>query len=260
MMDTTILPKNPEIVFISDLHLHPEDADIEARFNTFIAWATKATKTVYILGDFLHAWPGDDALCPWSCNIALKIASLKEAGIDVFYMHGNRDFLVGNTFAKLAKWTHLSEPAVIQCGKDKVLLVHGDRYCTKDVMHQWFRFLTRNALFCAIFKQLPLRLRSKMVYAVRNHSQNKPVVSWENLDVVTGAWVTHLQKLGVQVLVHGHTHKPGLETIVEKGQNLRRYVLSDWDDSPALLCYDKSQGFYYVHLDAVMGELECLKI
>lgn len=258
MMDTTTTLKNPEIVFISDLHLHPEDANIEARFNAFISWAKKSTKSVYILGDFLHAWPGDDAFCPWSRNIAAHIASLKDAGIEVFYMHGNRDFLIGNNFAKSAQWTQLSEPHIIQCGEEKVVLMHGDRYCTKDRRHQWFRALTRTPVFCAIFKHLPLKLRSKLVYAVRNHSQNKPIVSWDALDVVTEAWVTHLQKLGVHTVIHGHTHKPGLEAVNDRGQSLKRYVLSDWDDSPRLLCYHISQGFYYAHFDDDLGEIKCL--
>ena len=103
-----------EAVFISDLHLHPEEPKITARFNDFIDWAALNTQTVYILGDFFHAWAGDDGLKPWSKTIAERLLWLSKQGVSLYFMHGNRDFLVGKHFATAAGMTILREPTVIQ--------------------------------------------------------------------------------------------------------------------------------------------------
>lgn len=236
-----------EVVFISDLHLHPEDQAIQERFNQFLEWARGSVKNIYILGDFFHAWAGDDTIDEWSRGIAHQLFSLKKQGINVFYMHGNRDFLLGKSFAKLAGWTILPEPTVIQLGQEKILLVHGDRYCTKDRAHQRFRLLTRNKLFSTLFLSLPLKYRKRLVNQVRYHSQMNQNKSMEEMDVVSDAVIKHMLYSQVTQLIHGHTHKPGVISYQHKGQKLTRYVLSDWDDKPLLLCYDNTKGLYFAH-------------
>lgn len=239
-----------ETVFISDLHLHPEDDAIKGRFDAFIAWAAQHVQKLYILGDFLHAWPGDDAIDAWSSSIALQIKSLIEAGLEVFYMHGNRDFLLGRDFSSLAGWELLSEPSVINCGNTPILLAHGDGYCIYDKSHQYFRRLTRTPLFCAIFTHIPLSLRQRLVGAVRNRRYKK---SPEQMDVVQEAFISDMQAHQVQHLVHGHTHKQGLHEYDINGKIFKRFVLSDWDDNPVILCYDGSSGFYFDQFVAFRG-------
>jgi UDP-2,3-diacylglucosamine hydrolase len=237
-----------EAVFISDLHLHPEDHGIQERFNQFLEWAKASVKNIYILGDFFHVWAGDDSINEWSACIAQQLLVLKKKGINLFYMHGNRDFLLGNAFAERAGWQVLSEPSVIQLGENKILLVHGDRYCTKDRAHQWFRLLTRNKLFSILFLSLPLKYRERLVSQVRYRSQmnqNKPM---EEMDVVPESVIQHMLKYKVSHLVHGHTHKPGISTYQENLQQLNRYVLSDWDDSPQLLCYDNTNTLFFIQM------------
>lgn len=235
-----------DAVFISDLHLHPEDQKIRSRFDTFIEWARVSVKTVYILGDFFHAWAGDDSVDEWSLGIARQLHSLVNAGISIYYMHGNRDFLLGKVFARHAGWTILSEPTVVSFGKENVLLVHGDRYCTKDKAHQRFRLLTRNVLFKALFLSLPLNYREQLVSKVRTLSQSNQTKSIDEMDVVVDAIIKHMIHYNVSTLIHGHTHKPGLTLYPDTVENLKRYVLSDWDDNPNLLCYDNTKGFYFI--------------
>lgn len=234
-----------DVVFISDLHLHPNEPAIVARFDKFITWAHSQVKTLYILGDFFHAWAGDDSIDDWSKGIASQLQSLKEAGISVFYMHGNRDFLLGAKFAALAGWTVLSEPSLITLGQQQILLAHGDRYCTKDLSHQRFRKLTRNKMFPKIFLMLPLILRKRLVNTVRSISSSNTKPN-EAMDVVPAAVKDELHFYKVAILIHGHTHKPGLEIYEDQEPNLQRFVLSDWDDSPQILCYDNTKGFYFV--------------
>ncbi|MDP3268953.1 MAG: UDP-2,3-diacylglucosamine diphosphatase [Legionella sp.] len=237
-----------DVVFISDLHLHPEDKEIQNRFNAFIEWAKVSTKEVYILGDFFHAWAGDDSLDQWSSEVAQQIRDLVDLGINVYYMHGNRDFLLGSGFANRAGWKILKEPKIIQLGSEPVLLVHGDGYCTNDISHQRFRRLTRNKLFITLFLALPLGYRQKLVNNVRSRSMNDKTKSTEEMNVVDSAVLKDMNRKKVTTLIHGHTHLPGLTKYTHKNQELRRYVLSDWDDTPQLLCYDNTKGLYFTHI------------
>ncbi|KTD54442.1 UDP-2,3-diacylglucosamine hydrolase [Legionella sainthelensi] len=237
-----------DVVFISDLHLHPEDHKIQERFNQFIEWAKVSVKNIYILGDFFHAWAGDDSIDEWSRGIALQLHALKNQGINIFYMHGNRDFLLGRDFAQLAGWTILSEPTIIKLGQEKILLVHGDRYCTKDFAHQRFRRLTRNKLFPYFFLKLPLKLRQRLVSQVRYRSQMNLNKSVEEMDVVSEVIIQHMVYYKITQLIHGHTHKPGITIYENNLEKLRRYVLSDWDDKPQLLCYDNTKGLCFAHI------------
>ena len=237
-----------DVVFISDLHLHPDDKNILARFDAFVAWARTSVKTIYILGDFFHAWAGDDSINDWSMGIAKQLHSLTEEGISLFYMHGNRDFLLGDVFAAYAGWNILPEPTMVQLGTEKVMLVHGDRYCTKDKAHQRFRYLTRNKLFTTLFLSLPLSYRERLVNKVRTLSQSNQNKSMEEMDVVPAAVTKHMSQYKVTTLIHGHTHKPGLTNFTNNLQEFKRYVLSDWDDSPKFLCYDNTIGVYFKHI------------
>lgn len=237
-----------DAVFISDLHLHPNLPNITERFNRFIQWASENTKAVYILGDFFHVWPGDDALDDWSQSIAKQLAGLAAIGVKTYLMHGNRDFLLGTRFLKLAQLTLLKEPTVITLDDRRVLLVHGDRYCTKDIPHQRLRRFTRNAIFTTLFLRLPYKFRNKLVNQIRQHSQSNRSKPASYMDVVPSTMLKHMQKMLVTVVVHGHTHKPGLTQHEHQGRTYLQFVLSDWDDNPLMLCYDNPNGFYFNRL------------
>lgn len=239
-----------DAVFISDLHLHPQDLAIQARFEYFIQWALQHVRRVYILGDFFHVWAGDDALDDWSRGIAEKLALLHAKGIDVYLMVGNRDFLIGKAFAQLASVTLLQEPTVIELGDHKVLLVHGDAYCTADKSHQFLRRLTRNVLFPALFLRLPLTCRQKIVSFVRKKSQLRRPKPRAQMNIVVASMLEHLQVMQVQHVIHGHIHQPGVTTHTLQGKKYQQYVLSDWDDKPIPMCYHKTKGFYFEHIFA----------
>lgn len=239
--------KQFEAVFISDLHLHPTEDQITKRFNAFIEWAALNTKAVYILGDFFHAWAGDDEQDSWSNAIAKRLKWLSDQQVDIFYMHGNRDFLLGERFAKSAGLTILSEPTLISLGNSRVLLVHGDRYCTNDKSHQRFRKITRTHWFKRFFLLLPLKIRLKLVNKLRQHSQSNIKKTTAEMDVVLKPMIEHMDIYSVTELIHGHTHKPGLRNHVYNKKIYSQYVLSDWDDSPSILCYCGANGFEFGH-------------
>lgn len=237
-----------EAVFISDLHLNPAEKQITHRFEAFIHWAATEVKTVYILGDFFHAWPGDDGLDVWSQHIALRLAWLAAQGVQIYFMCGNRDFLIGAQFLKLASMTLLTEPALITLGGNKLLLMHGDSYCTKDKNHQWFRRLTRNKIFSTLFLCVPYQLRFQLVNNIRKKSQMNNHKSDADMEIVIPVMLRHMHQMGVTIIVHGHIHKPGLSQHRHQGLTYQQYVLSDWDDNPLLMCYDVPNGFYFKRL------------
>lgn len=238
-----------EAVFISDLHLHPDEAFITERFNQFVQWAAINTRSVYILGDFFHVWPGDDALDSWSGLIADKLAWLAAQGVVLYFMPGNRDFLLGDCFAKRAGINQLNEPATITLGGERILLVHGDCYCTLDKGHQWLRRITRNRIFPMLFLRLSLAFRKKLVNAVRQTSQANRSKPLSKMDVVSTVMLNHMKQWNAKIVVHGHTHKPGLTTYNCDVGTFRQYILSDWDDNPLMLCYNRPLGFYFEPLD-----------
>lgn len=234
-----------DAVFISDLHLSPSEPAIKERFDNFIRWAESKVKCIYILGDFFHAWPGDDSLDDWSLGIASQLKSLVDKGINVFFMAGNRDFLLGKKFAQLSGWKVLQEPTSVRFDNDKVLLVHGDSYCTKDIAHQRFRKLTRNRLFSFLFLALPLNFRLNIVDKIRQKSSSNRYLNSEQMDVVQEAVIKHIYKYNVNIVIHGHTHKAGEYPLSNQDRNFRRFVLSDWDDKPKILCYHNTRGLHF---------------
>ena len=235
-----------EAVFISDLHLNPAQPEITERFVAFVQWAAKNTRTLYILGDFFHVWAGDDSLNVWSRSIASLLSGLVAEGVCVFYMHGNRDFLLGERFMSLASIQYLPDPSIIDLNGERILLTHGDRYCTHDRGHQWLRYFTRNRLFSTLFLWLPIRTRTALVSTVRHYSEsNARKPSWA-MDIVPDVMLADMIKMNTNVVVHGHIHRPGLTTYTRQEDTYHQYVLSDWDDKPKLLCYNQACGFSFV--------------
>lgn len=234
-----------DAVFISDLHLSPGKPEITERFTRFVHWAAENVHTVYILGDFFHVWAGDDSLNPWSESIALLLSHLASKGVQVNYMHGNRDFLLGKRFAERSLIQILPDPSVIYLNGKRVLLTHGDGYCTNDRAHQWLIRFTRNQWFSTLFLCIPLSIRKKFVSKVRAFSQTNTRKSDLTMAIVTETMISDLRKMNSNTVVHGHIHKPGLTTHLEQGETYLQYVLSDWDDRPQILCYYKSCGFAF---------------
>ncbi|MCW8450765.1 UDP-2,3-diacylglucosamine diphosphatase [Legionella quinlivanii] len=240
-----------EAVFISDLHLHPGDNDIARRFETFLNWIkNNPCRKLYILGDFFHAWAGDDGMNPWSEKIAGSLRELRSIGIHTYFMHGNRDFLIGHQFIEKASLQLLADPCIIQLDGQAILLSHGDRYCTLDKAHQRFRRLTRNKLFRFLFLSLPLSTRNRMVERVRQQSKSNRSLSYESMDVVADDCIKEMQFQKTPILVHGHTHKQGLsEYLMPDHSMLRRFVLSDWDNTPKILSFDSVKGLSFISLE-----------
>ncbi|MBK5010322.1 3-diacylglucosamine diphosphatase [Pseudomonas sp. S60] len=231
------------ILLISDLHLQEERPDITRAFLDLLDGRARHAKALYILGDFFEAWIGDDAMTPFQRQICQALRQLSDSGTAVYLMHGNRDFLIGQAFCDAAGCTLLSDPSVIELGGERVLLMHGDTLCTRDLGYMKMRRLLRNRLSLWVLTHLPLSMRQRLARKLRSESRAQTQMKATDIVDVTPEEVLRVMAAqGVLTLVHGHTHRPAIHKLVVDGQPARRIVLGDWDRRGWALQVDE-QGF-----------------
>ncbi len=214
-------------LFISDLHLTEERPEANERFIELLEEKARGAEALYILGDFFEYWIGDDDLAqPFNAVIA---ALLRNLSIPLYFMHGNRDFLIGERFCAATGATLLEDPTVHEIQGVKTLLVHGDTLCTDDHEYQAWRRTARNPSFQAQFLAKSIAERRQAILQMREKS--KEVVAGkaaEIMDVNEGAVKEAMRRHGVRRLIHGHTHRPGRHALDLDGERAERWVLPDW--------------------------------
>jgi len=220
-------PARTLALFISDLHLqesHPRTAEA---FFRFLDQHASHTEQLYLLGDIFEYWAGDDDLdTPFHARVIAALRDLADAGVAVFWMAGNRDFLVGAGFAQAAGLTLLPEPHVAVIKGQRIALVHGDAECTLDTKYMEFRAMVRQPAWQAQFLAMPLAQRKQIIAGLREGSREAHTTkSYEIMDVTPAAIEALFDATGADVLIHGHTHRPALHL----HGNKRRYVLPDWE-------------------------------
>lgn len=215
------------ILLISDLHLHEERPDITGAFLAFLQQHAKHAQALYILGDFFEVWIGDDAISPFQRSIAQALSAVAASGTQIYLMHGNRDFLIGNDFCRLADCQLLTDPSVVQLAGEAVLLMHGDSLCTSDKSYIRLRRVLRNPLILFILRNLPLRTRQRLAGDLRAKSKSSTRMKASDITDVNPEEVTRVMAhQHVRTLIHGHTHRPAVHDLGNKKQ---RIVLGDWD-------------------------------
>jgi len=233
-------------LFISDLHLDPERPEVTRLFGDFIDGEARSAEALYILGDLFEAWVGDDDPSETGAFVATKLRALSDAGVPVWFQHGNRDFLVGRDFARRAGAHLLPEHAVVPLHGEPVLLMHGDTLCTDDLPYQAFRAQTRAPAWQAQFLAQPLAARLAFAAQARAASQQRQQAmknddrsQFETItDVSPQAVHDTLARYGVTTLIHGHTHRPAIHDVEVDGRACRRIVLGDWYTQGSVLRVD----------------------
>jgi UDP-2,3-diacylglucosamine hydrolase len=217
-------------LFVSDLHLTEERPEANERFISFVEGKARDAEALYILGDFFEYWVGDDDLGdPFNAVIAGLLANLTRSGVRLYFLHGNRDFLIGERFCAATGARALPDPSVHEVEGVKTLLVHGDTLCTDDLEYQAWRRRARDPAFQAEFLAKPLAERRQAVLEMREKSRlvvqgKTPQIMDVNEDAVREAMRSH----GVRRLMHGHTHRPGRHVLEVDGERCERWVLPDW--------------------------------
>jgi UDP-2,3-diacylglucosamine hydrolase len=216
-------------LFISDLHLDASRPQITRLFLDFLQNEASQADALYILGDLFEAWIGDDASDTTGDVVADALARLHGRDVPCFYIHGNRDFLLGDAYARRARMTLLPDPIVIDIDGERTLLMHGDTLCTDDAPYQAFRQQTHDPGWQHAFLSRPIAERRTFAEQARTESQRytKSVdgaITDVNLETVS----TTLRLHAVRRLIHGHTHRPARHVDALDGAAVERIVLGDW--------------------------------
>ncbi len=223
-------------LFISDLHLHASRPATTALFLDFLEAAHDA-RALYVLGDFFEYWLGDESVELEAYRpLVAGLRRATEAGLVIYVMHGNRDFLLGDGFARATGCRLLAEPARIELYGVPVLLMHGDVLCTDDIEYQAFRKIVRETSWQRAFLAKPLVEREALARRLREYSElstarKKPQI----MDVTAQAVEAAMRAHGVRHLIHGHTHRPGEHRFMLDGEPARRVVLGDWYEQGSVL-------------------------
>jgi UDP-2,3-diacylglucosamine hydrolase len=248
---TKILSIENKTAFISDIHLDPNADSRTALFLSFIEFAHQHFDTLFILGDLFEYWVGDDDNSELAKTVlhALKMYSRKHT---LYFMRGNRDFMVGKQFAKLTGATVLSDPQPALINHHQALLMHGDLLCTLDTEYLKTRRFYTNPLIKAILNQLPLSYRQKKANSLRDRSKKH----FDNansaiLDVHQPSVDSMMEEHNATLLIHGHTHKPAIHQIsATKNQpEKERHVLGDWYQTGNMIAVCNDELTHYTFND-----------
>jgi len=228
-------------LFISDLHLCASRPAINDAFMAFLQNTASKAAALYILGDLFEYWAGDDDVeDAFHQQIIGGFKQLSDSGVQVFLMHGNRDFLIAEGFCLMAGITLIADPTIIVLYGKKALLSHGDDLCIDDAAYQQFRTQVRDKKWQAEFLSQPLAVRRKQIEAIRARSeQEKTQKSLAIMDVNTEAVNALLRAHQPDLLIHGHTHRPNRHTIELDGRLITRWVLGDWYEQGSYLACDE---------------------
>lgn len=212
-------------IFISDLHIDDSNPRILRRLNTLIEDETPNIDALYILGDLVEVWVGDDD----RSNLAKTLrATLKKAtqNCQVYLMHGNRDFLFGEGFAEEIGATLINDPTVITINGSRIVITHGDAYCTRDSAYQQMRQMLRSSQWKSEILDKSIEERRILATSLRNQSRLANQNKADNImDVTHSEVLNSLKTNDASTVIHGHTHRPGIYNL--EGNN--RFVLGDWD-------------------------------
>ena len=227
--------------FISDLHLSEERPDITALFVEFLRTEARKSDALYILGDLVEYWIGDDDQTDFHRLIQTELKAFTATGIPCYFIHGNRDFLIGQQFAENTGIVILSEPATIDLYGRRVVILHGDTLCTDDVGYQRFRKVIRNPMLLALARTLPLSWRRWLAHKLRDSSSGNQQLTAEQLqkyDAKNPAVEQLLANSGADLMIHGHTHQPDIHQHTVNGRTCQRIVLGDWYEQGSILDID----------------------
>lgn len=235
-MDAThTAPKStaqPETValFISDLHLQADMPHTAEAFFRFLREHALHAQQLYLLGDIFEYWAGDDDVTSFNQQVITAIRAVSDAGVQVHWIAGNRDFLVNTDFATACALTLLSDPFVTTIAGQKLVLTHGDTLCTDDTAYMAFRAQVRQAEWQRDFLARPLEQRKAIIAGLRQGSRDAQKEKTETImDVNQDAVNALFDATGATLMIHGHTHRPAKHVGTYDGAPTTRYVLPDWD-------------------------------
>lgn len=226
-----------DTVFISDLHLLPQRPEVIDLFIRFTKEIAASADTLYILGDFLEVWWGDDDPALEYQPVFNALADLAtNHGTEIFLMHGNRDFMIGSDLAEQCHFKIIDDPLKITIQNQECLLMHGDTLCIDDVEYQQFRQMVRNPQWQQQVLTKSLEERFQLAKSIREKSQQSTIGKGEVIiDINQGETDKIFIDNNINLIIHGHTHRPAIHNRTVNGQETTRIVLGDWHETAVYL-------------------------
>jgi len=237
--------------FISDIHLHESSELQSGLLLNFLRTYGPTADAIYILGDLFALWLGDDLHELYSLPLIATLRSLSNQRVPLYFMRGNRDFLVGSKFCEITGCVLLTDPCVINLYGSTALLTHGDLLCTADLNYQRFRRIVQNSVLKTLFLKLPVAIRKKLAFWIKSRANNKLAQKAEMYDVVPASAEQWFDKYNMQLIIHGHTHKPA----IHNNDSKTRIVLGDWNDNSAKILTCNSNGYELLDLLATPSRI-----
>jgi UDP-2,3-diacylglucosamine hydrolase len=228
-------------LFISDLHLDDARPQVTELFLRFLRDEATGATALFLLGDLFEAWVGDDDPAPVGAAVASGLRAVADAGTAVYFMRGNRDFLLGAGYARRCGMQVLNDPSIVVLDGRPTLLLHGDLLCTADVGYMAFRAQTRAPDWQERFLSQPLAARIAFAQHAREQSRShqdalRDAGRMESItDVSPSAVEGYFSRYGVDLMIHGHTHRPAVHALDVAGRACRRVVLGDWYEQGSVL-------------------------
>ncbi|MGN6312595.1 MAG: UDP-2,3-diacylglucosamine diphosphatase [Rhodanobacteraceae bacterium] len=222
-------------LFVSDLHLDDSRPHIVELFERFLANEARHADALYILGDLFEAWIGDDDDAPLPVRVASALKALNDSGVPIYFIAGNRDFLLGEEYARRAGMAILDDGTIVDLYGTPTLLLHGDTLCTDDAAYLAFRKQVRDPAWQRRFLSRPLAARRAFAQEARDASrEHVSQTAMAIMDVNQGAVETALRDAHVTRMIHGHTHRPAIHDFELDGL-AQRIVLGDWYEQGSVL-------------------------
>lgn len=226
-------------LFIADLHLDASRPRATDAFARFLAGLPGTCRQLFILGDLFESWIGDDDDAPLPAQIAALLRARADAGLAIAFMAGNRDFALGPDYAARAGFGLLTDPAPINLSGRPALLMHGDTLCTDDTAYQAFRAQVRDPAWLANMLAQPLAARRAFAVQARAGSREHTAATAETImDVNADAVAEAFRHHDVDLIIHGHTHRPAVHEQIVDGRRCTRIVLGDWYEQGTVLVAD----------------------
>ncbi len=223
-------------LFISDIHLSEARPDLTQAFIQFLHTDAMNADSLYILGDLFDFWIGDDDPSEFSHTIQQAIRKVSDHGVACFFIHGNRDFLIGTKFKQTTGMTVLDEISCINLYGSKVVILHGDILCLEDERYLSFRAKVHQPWLQWCFNLLPFFVRqhivSKIQVGTRSDKSTKP---YDIMDVNQQEVVRVMDENNVKMMIHGHTHRPNIHEFCQSNNQYTRIVLGDWGNELSYL-------------------------
>ena len=222
-------------LFISDLHLDKDRPQVINHFINLLNNLDSNVSSLYILGDFVEFWVGDDDPAEGLTDVfdSIKKQSRKR---DIYFMHGNRDFMITKDFCEKSGMKLLDDPTVITLGDKKILLMHGDTLCIDDHQYQEFRSMVRSVAWQN--EMLKKSLAERIDFAKMLRAKSLSAIDAKDeiiMDVNNEEVVKMIKEYNVDMIIHGHTHRPNIHKIIIDNQEYERIVLGDWYDKSFIL-------------------------